>query len=169
MICFETDRLQVRHLKPNDLDGLAALCADAVAMQYMGDGEILSREVCAQWIDTCQEKYEKRGYGTSGVYEKESGAFVGFCGVVRTPDNDFDEIIYALNQEYWGKGYATEVAQAMLTYVFEVSTLDRIYATISPHNTASLKIMPKLNMTFEKDEHEDDGSITKFFVINRAG
>lgn len=167
MICFETNRLQVRHLSLNDLDDLASLCEDTVAMKYMDDGEPLSREDCEGWIKVCENKYKDRGYGTSGVFEKSSGKFAGFCGVIRTPDTDYDEIIYALNQPFWGKGYATEVTKAMLAYVFEISQLDEIYATIHTDNIVSQKMMPKLNMTFVEDRPEDDGAITKVYVIQR--
>lgn len=165
--CFETERLVVRHLQASDLDGLAALCGDADAMRYMDDGSTLTRDQCAGWIDICQKKYAQRGYGTSGIFHKEDDAFVGFCGVVRTPDAEYDEIIYALGQPYWGQGYATEVARAMLTYVFGISELDQIYATIHPKNLASQKIMAKLGFDFVEDRREDDGSITKVYVIAR--
>lgn len=167
MTCFNTDRLQVRHLTPDDLDGLAALCADPLAMQYMDDGELLTRDECDKWIDTCQKKYKDRGYGTSAIIEKSSGNFAGFCGVIRAPENDFDEIIYALGQPYWGKGYATEVARAMLAYVFEISELDVIYATIDPANLVSQKMMPKLNMPLLEDRKNDDNSITRVYAIQR--
>lgn len=167
MTCFETDRLQVRHFTLGDLDDLTAISSDAVAMQYMDDGEPLSREECEGWIKVCENKYKDRGYGTSAIIEKTSGKFVGFCGVIRTPDTDYDEIIYALNQPFWGKGYATEVAKAMLAYVFGISQLDEIYATIHADNLVSQKMMPKLGMTFVEDRPEDDGSITKVYVVHR--
>lgn len=163
MLCFETERLQVRHLILGDLDSLAALCGDATAMQYMDDGSTLSRASCEKWIAICQEKYKSRGYGTSAIIEKDSGAFVGFCGVVRGPGNDFDEIIYALLPRYWGKGYATEAAEAMLHYVFQHSQLESIYATIHTDNRTSQKMMAKLDMAFVKDRQEDDGTITKVY------
>jgi RimJ/RimL family protein N-acetyltransferase len=164
---YETERLQVRHFSIDDLDDFAEINADSVVSKYMGDGEILSRETTAKWIGVCEEKYRTRGYGTSAVFEKSSGAFVGFCGVIRTPENDYDEIIYALSQSYWGQGYATEVAQAMLDYVFAISELDEIYATIHHKNETSLAMMPKLGMTFVEDIQEDDGSITKKYGARR--
>jgi len=167
MICFETERLQIRHLKPEDTDGMTALCSDPVAMRYMDDGSVMTRDECAAWIDICQNKYRDRGYGTSGVFDKATGAFIGFCGVVRTPDSDFDEIIYAFGQPHWGKGYATEAAKAMLDYVFGISQLDAIYATIDPANIASQRIMAKIGMDFLEDRPNDDGSITKVYVIRR--
>ena len=167
MICFETDRLQVRHLTMAELDALTALCSDPVAMKYMDDGGVLTREECEGWINVCEGKYKNRGYGTSAVFERESGDFIGICGVVRPPDNNFDEIIYAYAQPYWGKGYATEAGHKMLKYVFGISELDEIYATIHPDNLPSQKMMPKLDMAFVEDRVEDDGEITKVYMTKR--
>lgn len=164
---FETERLTVRQFVTADLDAFAALCADADVMRFMGDGSTLTREEVAHWIDICQEKYAVRGYGTSAVFEKSSGAFIGFCGVVRAPDRDFDEIIYAYHRVSWGKGYATEAARAMLDYVFQRSTLDAIYATIDPANVNSIKIVEKLGFRFEREDIEADDTRVAYYVLQR--
>jgi RimJ/RimL family protein N-acetyltransferase len=164
---FETKRLLIRGIEFEDLDAFAELCADPIAMQYMGDGETLDRETVERWIGVCHSKYEQRGYGTSAVVEKESGTFIGFCGVVRAPDKDFDEIIYAFSRDTWGKGYATEAAAAMLDYVFVISELSEIYATIHAKNEASLKMMAKLKMEYQKTEIEEDGIGTAYYLIRR--
>jgi RimJ/RimL family protein N-acetyltransferase len=164
---FETERLYVRHFQPDDLDMFAALCADPQVMRFVGDGELLPREMVKHWIDVCQQKYATRGYGTSAVFEKAGDKFIGYCGVVRAPENDFDELIYVFNVEAWGKGYATEVGRAMLQYVFEHSTLDRIYATIHPDNAASIKVAGKMGFSFQRTEIDPDGMPVSFFVIER--
>jgi RimJ/RimL family protein N-acetyltransferase len=143
---FETDRLRARHFEEADLDDFAALCADAEVMRFVGDGTTLERAEVAHWIDVCQEKYDKRGYGTSAIFERATGAFVGYCGVVRAPDRDFDELIYVFHQKFWGKGYATEIGREMLAYVFKISTLQSISATIDPDNRQSKLVAAKLGM-----------------------
>jgi RimJ/RimL family protein N-acetyltransferase len=163
---FETQRLFVRHFTPDDLDDFAALCANPDVMISMGDGQTLPRETVAHWIDVCQTKYATRGYGTSAVFEKESGQFVGYCGVVRAPGLDFDEVIYAFIPSAWGKGYATEVARPMIEYVFRVSSLDTIYATIAPTNTKSQNVAGKLGLRFER-EWDDDGDVALVYAITR--
>jgi RimJ/RimL family protein N-acetyltransferase len=165
---FETERLIVRSMEYSDLDTFAALCADPIAMQYMGDGETLDRATVEKWISVCQKKYAERGYGTSAVVEKESGKFIGFCGVIRASDKDFDEIVYAIAQEFWGKGYATEAAKATLDYVFGISEVSEIYATIHAKNEASIKMMAKLGMEYEKTEIEEDGEGTAYYLIRRS-
>lgn len=164
---FETERLTVRQFVAADLDAFAALCADPDVMHFMGDGSTLTREEVAHWIDICEEKYAVRGYGTSAVFEKSSDAFIGFCGVVRAPDRDFDEIVYAYQRESWGKGYATETARAMLDYVLQRSTLDVLYATIDSANVNSIKIVEKLGFRFEREEVEEGGTRVAYYALQR--
>lgn len=165
---FETERLAVRQFQPADLDVFASLCADSHIMRYIGDGTTLPRSEVARWIEVCQEKYQQRGYGTSAVFEKATDDFIGYCGVVRAPGNDFDELIYVYHAHAWGKGYATEAGRAMLAHVFEKSTLDEIYATIYPENEPSIKVADKLGMTFDKQERNADGTYTSYYVIRRG-
>lgn len=164
---FETDRLYVRHFAPHDLDAFAALCSDPQVMRYVGDGVTLDREGVAHWIGVCQQKYNERGYGTSAVFEKETGRFIGYCGVVRAAGRDFDELIYVYHVDSWGKGYATEAGRAMIGYVFARTGLERIYATIHPHNEASIKVTEKLGFTFERQVIDDDGTPVNYYVIPR--
>lgn len=144
---FETSRLWARHFREDDLDEFAALCADSEVMRFVGDGSTLTRAEVAHWIDVCQEKYAHRGYGTSAIFEKTSGSFIGYCGVVRALGQSFDELVYVFRQESWGAGYATEIGQAMLTYGFSISPLDSISATIEPENERSKQVAAKLGMT----------------------
>ncbi|GAA1114856.1 GNAT family N-acetyltransferase [Arthrobacter flavus] len=162
---FETSRLYARHFKDDDLDEFAALCADSEVMRFVGDGPILTRDEVAHWIEVCQEKYAKRGYGTSAILEQKTGDFIGYCGVVRAPDRSFDELIYVLRRESWGKGYATEIGQAMLSYVFSVSRLDSISATIDPGSEPSKQVATKLAMA---ESFTADSSVS-YWSVRRPG
>lgn len=164
---FTTERLLVRHFCADGLDAFAALCADPLVMRYVGDGTTLPRSEVARWIDVCRERYALRGYGTSAVFERATGDFIGYCGVVCAPGNSFDELIYVFHTRVWGRGYATEAAGAMLRYVFERAPLNRIYATIYPENHASVHVATKLGFAFEREE-PDDGKPVAFYVIHRS-
>lgn len=164
---FETDRLLVRHFTPDDLDDFAALCADPQVLRYVGDGTTLSRAEVEEWIAICQQKYANRGYGTSAVFEKATDRFIGYCGVVRAPGNDFDELIYVYHVDTWGKGYATEAGRAMLAYLFAHSALDQIYATIHADNIPSGHVAQKLGFHFEQQIIDEDGEPVDYYVIDR--
>lgn len=143
---FETSRPRARHLEEGDLEDFAELCADPEVMRFVGDGSTLVRSDVARWIEVCRDKYAQRGYGTSAILERATGDFIGYCGVVRPPRQDFDELIYVFHQRFWGKGYATEIGRAMLAYVFGLSSLDSISATIDPSNEQSKHVAAKLGM-----------------------
>jgi [ribosomal protein S5]-alanine N-acetyltransferase len=164
---LETERLFVRHFRPDDLDDFAALCADARVMRYVGDGTPLPRSEVERWIEVCQNRYADRGYGTSAVFEKATGHFVGYCGVVRAPGNDFDELIYVYHVAAWGRGYATECARQMIAYVFAHSSLDRIYATIDPENADSIGVAEKLGFRFDHQAAGGEGKPVHYYVIER--
>ena len=167
-LLFETDRLSVRHFNVNDLDAFTTLCSDPQVMRYVGDGTLLSRAEVEHWIVVCQQKYVERGYGTSAVFEKGTGRFIGYCGVVRAPGNDFDELIYVYHVAAWGKGYATEAGRAMIDYVFQQSSLDQIYATIHPDNQASIKVVEKLGFQFDHQMIDEDGTPVAYYNVERG-
>ncbi|MEJ6683118.1 MAG: GNAT family N-acetyltransferase [SAR86 cluster bacterium] len=165
MICL-TERLYVRQFQMTDLDVFAALCADAVVLRYVGDGTPLTRSEVANWIQICEQKYANRRYGTSAVFTRSDDRFIGYCGVVRAPNNDFDELVYVFHSDVWGQGFATEVATAMLDYVFSISALTDIYATIDPLNTASIGVVKKLGFEYDRAEMDGLGPVA-FYRLSR--
>ena len=59
------------------------------------------------------------------------------------------ELGYWIGKPYWGKGYATEAAEAIMTFGFNTLQLNRINATHFSDNPASGRVMEKLGMTYE--------------------
>lgn len=168
MVIFETERLLVRHLEPDDVDNLYAITGDAELMRYVGDSEPLSRELNVKWIEVSINNYATKGYGCSAVIDKRDGAFIGFCGLVRSefaePPDDA-ELIYSLKKAYWGQGLATEVAGAMLAYGLGKCGLKRIIATIDPANSASIRVAEKIGFYYVRTEWDADGLPTHVYEL----
>jgi RimJ/RimL family protein N-acetyltransferase len=61
------------------------------------------------------------------------------------------EIGYRLARPYWGRGYATESARAVRDYALNTLRLPRLIAMIDPQNVASIRVVEKLGMHYEKD------------------
>ena len=168
MKVFETERLVVRHLRPDDLDDFAALTGDPVVARYMDDGQPLSRELTERWIDVSLANYRERGWGCFGVTTKTDDRLIGFAGFARPPARPgIVELIYAFATEHWGRGYATEVAGALVAFGFERGGMTRIEATVDPANEASARVLRKIGMTYVGREANDDGSETAFYAIER--
>ena len=83
------------------------------------------------------------------MIEKSSGKFAGWCGLWRLKETDEVEVGYALVKDCRGLGYASEAAEAFLTYGFEILNLKEIVAVARPENRASWRVMERLGMTYD--------------------
>lgn len=81
-----------------------------------------------------------------GVWIEASSSLIGGMGLRLEPDHHRGELGYWIGVPYWGNGYATEAAQAMLRYGFEEMKLNRIYASHFSNNPASGRILLKVGM-----------------------
>lgn len=169
MTVFETERLVVRYLRPDDLDDFFALCSDPDVVRYMDDGQPLTRERTQEWIKVSLANYEARGYGCFGVTTKGDDRLIGFAGFARPSDRPgITEIIYAFLPAYWGRGFATEIAAGLVGFGFERAGLDRIEATVDPANDPSKRVLEKIGMTYDGRRRDDDGAETDYFAIMRS-
>ena len=164
MQVFVTDRLAIRRLDSRDVTALHAVYGDAEAMRWVADGQPLALERCEEWVRVTGRNYAARGYGMFTVLVRESEDVVGFCGLVHPGGQPDAELKYALNRAFWGKGYATEVATAMLRYGATVHGLSRIIATAAPENLASHRVLAKAGMVPAEPRQGEDGAVTLVFA-----
>lgn len=81
---------------------------------------------------------------------KKSNEIIGLCGMFLTADKfKMGEIYYKLIPDFWGKGYATEIAKALVNFGFNDLLLHRIEAGAAVENIKSLRIFEKIGMTKE--------------------
>ncbi len=133
--------------RPEDLDALAALFADADVMRHVADGKPADRETAEKAITSILDHWERHGFGRWAVEDKETREFVGYGGLrslLGTP-----EAVYHFAKAHWGKGFATELARASLEHGFDDHGFERIVAIAKPANAASIHVMQKLGMRFE--------------------
>jgi ribosomal-protein-alanine N-acetyltransferase len=145
----ETPRLRLRPFTPADFDELYGLYSDPEVMRYIGHG-VRTREETEQGMARTAGHWSNAGLGMWAVYEKDTGKFVGRCGLQPLSDTPEIELGYALRREFWGKGYATEGSLAALRFGFETARLGRIVAIARPENGGSRRVMEKVGMTYEK-------------------
>ncbi|HWS56158.1 MAG TPA: GNAT family N-acetyltransferase [Pyrinomonadaceae bacterium] len=168
METIETERLRIRRLRDEDLDGLYEVCGDPELMRYVGDGRPLTREQTRRWIEKSQGNYERHGFGCAAVVLKDGGRFAGYCGLVYGHGGADVEIIYALKREFRGAGLAGEAARAVIEYGFAECGLSRIVATIDPANAASVRVADKLGMTHREDRLDEHGLPEAVYAVDRT-
>jgi ribosomal-protein-alanine N-acetyltransferase len=145
----ETARLRLRPFEPGDFEELFRLYSDPDVMRFIGQG-VRTREEAEQGLARGIGHWRDRGFGMWAVHDKATGKFVGRCGIQPLQDTGEIELGYALHQEFWGRGLATEASVVALRFGFETIALSRIVAIARPENTGSRHVMEKLGMTYEK-------------------
>lgn len=84
------------------------------------------------------------------IITKEDNKFIGLAGMFLTNDKyQMAEFYYKLNPQFWGNGYATEIAQAIIKYGFTTHKLHRIEAGVATKNAASIRVLEKAGMKCE--------------------
>ena len=145
---IETARLRLRMFRLEDLDVLAALFADPEVMRHVADGKPVGREIAEKAIASIIEHWRLYGFGRWAVEDKQTGEFVGYGGLRSLLD--MPEVVYHLATAHWGKGLATELALASLRFGLVEHGFERIVAIAKPGNAASIHVMEKIGMRFEK-------------------
>lgn len=157
---IETERLILRELLPTDDEGMFALNSDPLVHKYLGTAPFTTIDQSRAIIDMIRGHYRDFGIGRWAVIEKSSGDFIGWTGLkfMNTERNghiNFIDVGYRFIPKYWGKGYATETAQASLEYAFTTMQQDMVYAMTAHDNHASRHVLEKCGLhvveTFDYD------------------
>ena len=134
---LETPRLILREYSRDDFDALYEIMSDPETMQHYPAPFDEGRT--RRWIEWNLENYQKYGWGLWAVILKETGEFIGDCGITL---QDIDgqllpEIGYHIHKKYWRRGFAKEAARSVRDWVFENTNYDAIYSYMKYTNIAS--------------------------------
>ncbi len=165
---LETKRLILRRLTLDDLDALATLYSDPEVRRYFPEGTLNPDETREELEWIIDVYYGKYGFGLWATLHKDTGVFIGRCGllpwtIARRPEV---EVAYLLAREYWGQGLATEAARAIVEYGFTHLHFSRLICLIDPANQASLRVATKIGMTSQADV-EFDGQREPLYSLSR--
>lgn len=161
---IETERLRLRMLRDSDLDDLAALFADPDVMRYVGTGQPTDRAEAQKALASIIAHWNRHGFGRWAIEDKDTREFVGYGGLrslFGTP-----EVVYHFAKRHWGNGFATEMARAALNFGFDVKGFDLIVAIAKPGNAASIHVMEKIGMHFEKRTSYYDIEVIQYAITS---
>jgi len=151
MVALQTTRIKLRELEPKDWQAVSDYASDLEVVRFMNWGPNTKEDTknfIKRAIVTRTAK-PRQSYSLAVVL-KEENKLIGGCGItISDPDNREGWIGYVFNRHYWGRGYATETARALIAFGFRQLGLHRIYATCDPANTASARVMEKGGMQCE--------------------
>ena len=168
---IETERLLLRGWRDGDVEPYARLCADPEVMRFIGNGSTLTPEGSGGQISRFLRHWEERGFGLWALEERESGAFVGFAGLVHqeewTEGEHRTEVGWRLDRAFWGRGLATEAAKASVYHGLEHIGLERVISIIQPENGASRRVAEKAGLTLRGESRWRDTPVV-WYAIDRG-
>jgi [ribosomal protein S5]-alanine N-acetyltransferase len=142
--------------------------SDPMAMKYIGDGSIRTRELTRGYLKKMMMCQEKLGFSLWGVVDKSTGAVIGDCGLVpiSEPFESEVELGYRFQRSCSGEGFPTEAANASVEYGFSKLNLAKIVAGTNPQNFASVKILEKIGMACEGLSKYKQQDVIRFSISN---
>lgn len=162
---FETEKLRIRKLLLTDLKPFFKLESNPEVLQY-ATGDIKTIVACEIELKDLMNRYDKpkNDFWIYAIERKVDKKFIGTVALVK--DNVDDEIGYRFIQEYWGKGYATEICKGLISYCRFVG-MKKIVGYVVDENIASAKILKRFNFTEVKKFISEDIGLpeTKYELI----
>jgi RimJ/RimL family protein N-acetyltransferase len=157
-----TERLQLEPIGPEHAGDLFRVHSNPGVAAWYGE---LSRADIDRLAVDMGAAWEQAGVSKWIVYLRSTGELVGRGGLSRmTPDQKMTDQIrtalgpgsswadtrlelgWALIDDHWGHGYATEIGQAGLDYGFDPLGGSEVVAFTEVHNTKSSAVMERLGM-----------------------
>jgi RimJ/RimL family protein N-acetyltransferase len=145
------DRLVLREFEIKDWEAVHEYASDPEVVRYQAWGPNTVRDTHAFVQRAVGFQHERgRQHFELGMVSRADERLIGGCGIhVASAPNREGWIGYCLHRGFWGRGYATEAARALVAFGFDELRLHRIFATCDPANAASARVLEKVGMRRE--------------------
>lgn len=157
---FETDNLGIRKFEYDDAQCLYENHLEEEVKKWIPNESYADIEETQEAIKFYVDCVNKRHLPfVLAVELKATNELIGDTGVNEVEGNSNEvEIGYGICKKYCGKGYATELVNAMTKFVVETFGITILYGRVMKGNIASLRVLEKNGYGFVKEEFgaEDD-------------
>jgi RimJ/RimL family protein N-acetyltransferase len=144
---FVTERLVLRRPTLSDAAEIFAYANDPEVTRYMVWPMHTKIEESAAFLEACGPRWEAGEEYCWAITVKPEERAVGMIGCrVREYAADFG---YVLHRAFWGQGYATEAARAVVMWLRSLSGVYRVWATCDAENLASVRVLEKTGLSCE--------------------
>jgi RimJ/RimL family protein N-acetyltransferase len=144
-------RLELRELELQDDEFILRLLNEAAFLRFIGDKGVRTLSDARDYImQGPMESYRRFGFGLYLASLIDGGIPIGICGLVKRDTLPDIDIGFAFLSQYWSHGYASESAAAVLAYGEQELKLRRIVAITAPDNHASIAVLERIGLKFER-------------------
>jgi RimJ/RimL family protein N-acetyltransferase len=140
---IRTARLQLRALVASDADGVIAAMNDWAVAQWVSSPPFPYRQTDFDtFLNIVRDDHATGRPSRFGMADRESNMLIGTIGI-EPKSADLGELGYWIGQPFWGRGYASEAAAALVQHAWERLPFRRLSAVTDPENGASHRVLLK--------------------------
>jgi RimJ/RimL family protein N-acetyltransferase len=146
---LRTARLNLREFAKSDFDAVFAYSSDPKVTRYLffGPRDADSTTLYLEELLASQRERPRTRFELA-VEEISSGRVIGACDLSFIEPHVVD-LGYMLGAQEWGKGFATEIALALIDAAFFDLRAERVISTVDVNNGASIRVLEKIGMRWE--------------------
>ncbi|HEX2666862.1 MAG TPA: GNAT family N-acetyltransferase [Gammaproteobacteria bacterium] len=153
---IESPRLLIRAWEPADRPAFTRFVSDPEMMRYISFGRAWDEARIDAVLQRQARFLAEHGCCVGAAVLKETGEVVGFAGLQPQDKSGFYEFAWWVWKDYWNRGFATELAEAMKRHAFDVMKLPKVVAIADVPNLASIRVMEKIGMRYEGRRNAHD-------------
>jgi len=142
-----TDRLSLRPVVREDAADIFAYAGTKAPTRFMPFKRHESIDDSLAFAIRCEEAWQSGAAFPWTMTRNDTGQFIGVIELrLSPPKADFG---YILNEAFWGQGYTSEAASAVVKWAIQQPEIHRIWATCHPDNAASAAVLRKAGLIHE--------------------
>lgn len=166
-LILSSARLQLIPFPADELGLFHQMNTSPFVRQYLWDNEVISMDLAAEILQQNAKHFVSDQFGLWKMTNKETGTFIGYTGLWYFFEEPQPQLIYALQKETAGQGYATEAARIVIDYAFHQLGFDYLLAATDAPHQASQAVALRLGMQRIRTESMM-GKATVFFKLEKS-
>lgn len=156
----------MREFREEDAECMYELNNDPDVIRYTGDDPFRSVEATRDFIRN-YDAYKKFGMGRLTLLLKDTMEYIGWCGLKYDPITTETDLGFRLLRKFWNKGFATETSLKMIEHGFNNLKIEKIIGRAMEENVASIRVLKKIGMVFEKDFEAHGGKCVQYCIYKK--
>ena len=150
---IETKRLILRPFNVSDIDAYYDVLSQEAVHRWLGKGGQITKERVKRLIASYQNHWKVYQVGPWAMISKDTHALIGHCGFQMVDALKAFELMYALSEHEWKKGYASEAALASLAWLRDKTLINHVIALSYLDNVRSIHVIEKMGFLYKENVH----------------
>ena len=167
---LRTSRLLLRSFEREDISALVRLAgAREVAATTVNIPHPYTEDHARSFLAHGQDDFRAGRSAIFVIAIAQHSELCGAVGLAIVPAHQRAELGYWIGCPFWGRGFATEAATAVMAFGFDTLQLHKIHASYFAGNTASKRVLEKIGMRHEGLSREHIHKWDRFVDLENYG